>query len=309
VIKTRVLLVAVLAAAGLIVASPGDAVAGGSSCTTYRIPGNQVFPEGIAVRPGTHEFFVGSSTDGTIFRGRLDRPALQVFLPGGADGRTSATGMKVDQAGRLFIAGADTGRVFVYDIATRQLIRRYDTGSGGFLNDIALTARGAFVTDSFRPTLYFIPYSGGSVGDIRPFVNFNRTVVRYQDGFNINGIVPANFGRYLFAVQTNTGQLFRIQADNGAVVEVDTGGTDLTAGDGVSLQNGRLFVVRNAVNQVAELRVNSGFQSVSFRRTLSDPCLAVPTTSAVVGNRILVVNSQFNASPPALPFTVASLPI
>lgn len=59
---------------------------------TYTIPGDKVFPEGIARVPHSKTFFVGSTTDGTIFRGDLRAPALTPFAAPGADGRTTAVG-------------------------------------------------------------------------------------------------------------------------------------------------------------------------------------------------------------------------
>jgi len=67
-----------------------------------------VYPEGVAYRPETGEFFVGSTTDGTVFRGNVSEPGAEaeVFLEPGKDGRTAATGTKVDPEGQLFAAGA-----------------------------------------------------------------------------------------------------------------------------------------------------------------------------------------------------------
>lgn len=104
---------------------------------------------------GAGSFFVTSTTDGSIFRGELDQARLDVFLPGGGDGRTTAIGVEVDAArDRLFVAGGMTGRIFVYGIFTGALLGPLDTGSGGFINDIAVTPDGsAYATDSLRPSL------------------------------------------------------------------------------------------------------------------------------------------------------------
>ena len=78
-----------------------------------------VFPEGIAT--DKHSFYVGSTTDGTIYRGALAGTTATPFLLGGQDGRTSAIGLKVSD-GYLFVAGGGTGRFFVYDVASRALV-------------------------------------------------------------------------------------------------------------------------------------------------------------------------------------------
>src|SRR3954452_10590101 len=123
------------ACALVLLAVPVLAFAGGRS-RTYAIPGDRVFPEGVAYDARTRAFYVGSNENGQIFRGRVDGPAAIGFLPPGTDGRTSVTGMKVSGR-RLYVAGAATGRLFVYRLSDKRLVARFDTGSGGFLNDLA----------------------------------------------------------------------------------------------------------------------------------------------------------------------------
>src|SRR5215207_462882 len=141
-----------------------------SDAGRYALPGNEVYPEGVAYRPDTGEFFVGSTTDGTVFRGHVGEPGAEaeIFLEPGEDERTAATGMKVDPEGRLFVAGGDTGQLFVAGGDTGQLFV-YDTGTGQalasfliqpenemtFVNDVTLGPDGsAYFTDSINPRLY-----------------------------------------------------------------------------------------------------------------------------------------------------------
>jgi hypothetical protein len=79
---------------------------GQPSAHTYLLPGERVFPEGVALNEAIGDFFVGSTTDGTIFRGNLAEPGeeAEVFLEPGGDERSTAIGMKVDLGGRLFVA-------------------------------------------------------------------------------------------------------------------------------------------------------------------------------------------------------------
>ena len=60
---------------------------------TYALPGNQVFPEGIAYASISNSFFVGSTNDGSIFKGDLTDGQVSVFSAGGADNRTAVTGL------------------------------------------------------------------------------------------------------------------------------------------------------------------------------------------------------------------------
>jgi hypothetical protein len=74
-----------------------------SGAERYVLPGEQVFPEGVAYRSDTGDFYVGSTTDGTVFRGNVEGGSkeAEVFLEPESDGRTTAIGMEVDEEGRL----------------------------------------------------------------------------------------------------------------------------------------------------------------------------------------------------------------
>ena len=59
-----------------------------SEAGRYVLPENEVYPEGAAYRPETGEFFVGSTTDSTVFRGNVGEPGAEaeIFLEPGEDG-------------------------------------------------------------------------------------------------------------------------------------------------------------------------------------------------------------------------------
>lgn len=310
---------AILVAATLagVLAAPAAAETGDvRETTTYTIPGDQVFPEGVAFDRRTRNFYVGSTTDGTIFRGHLGRGSLEEFLPGGADNRTTAIGMKVDANGRLYVAGGATGQMWVYDTRTGKLIRRFDTGlrEGTFINDVAFDRWGnAYFTDSMHPVLWRVPVAalsgdGGEPGTPDAFLDFTGSPAEYGPGFNLNGIVPVAGGRQLLAVASNTGKLFRIDIEDKSVVEVPVTGGELVAGDGMQRLGSRLFVVRNQFELVSTVWLSDGALVSEY----TDPAFAFPTTAAVAGSRLLVVNAQFDrreSGDPELPFTVASVPL
>lgn len=90
--------------------------------------------------------------------------------------------MKVNEMGRLFIAGGDTGRLFVYDAPSGNLIRALETPSAEmtFINDVAVTPDGsAYFTDSMRPVLFRVPASDGAVGDVESWLDLEETVIEY----------------------------------------------------------------------------------------------------------------------------------
>jgi sugar lactone lactonase YvrE len=282
----------------------------------YTLPGEAIYPEGVAFRPSTGDFFVSSTSDGTIFKGNIERSAAQVYLPGGADGRTATTGLKVDDTrGRLFVSGAATGNMFVYDLSNGALLGKFTTArTPTFINDVAVLPNGdAFFTDSQSPIIYRVYTNPAGELAFEEWLNFTGTALQYQQGFNVNGIDASANGQYLFVIQSNTGKLFRIDTSTRAVIEVNLGGEALTNGDGILLDGQTLYVVRNQQGLIVKVQLADDLASGTVASSTSNGALAYPTTIAKANDRLLVVNSQFDKRnqglPPVQPFTVASIPI
>jgi sugar lactone lactonase YvrE len=295
--------IAVLAAlASLVLAAAAGADPRPSS---YVVPGAAVFPEGVAFQPSTGAFFVSSTGDGTIFRGHVSEPMTQIFLAGGQDGRTTAVGLEIDDT-RLYVAGGPTGRIFVYDTETRALLASFETGAGGFLNDVATTKSGdAFVTDSARPILWRV---SADLTTVEPWLNLTGTPAAYTAGFNLNGIVATPDGKYLIVAKSNTSQLFRIDLETKEVVEITT--DEPTGGDGLQLRGHTLYAI--AGGAIVEVRLSGDYSSGDVVSRTTDPSFRSPTTNAIARGRMLVVNSQFAQRPTGtqvLPFTVSSVAI
>jgi sugar lactone lactonase YvrE len=306
----RPILLAVLAvAAGAVAASAGTV---GAPPSAYTLPGDAVFPEGVALDPGGTSLFVSSTTDGTIFKGRIDRPALEPLARGGADGRTTAVGLKADGRGRLFVAGGATGMAFVLsavDGRTLQVLDGRPGTSPTFVNDVTLASGYAYFTDSSRPVILRAATSAEEVGELEPWLDLRGTPFVYRSGINANGIASFDRGRLLVVVQFNTGKLFRIDTRTKAVSEIDLGGATVADGDGLVPDGGRLLVVRHSAGEIAEVRLLRGRREGRITATIGSGALAFPTTAARDGRRLLVVNSQFDkrGGAPALPFTVSAV--
>ena len=288
--------------------------------STYELPGRDVFPEGIALLSG--EFYVTSTADGTVFRGDVDRERADVFLPGGRDGRTTAVGIKAT-ATRLIIAGGGTGQVWVYDHTSGDLVARFSNGLGGqdgrtFVNGRDVAPNGdVLVTDSTRPVPDRIPAAAvakgkpGTVQRLKVSRGFRGTPFEYREGFNANGIVATPDGRYVLVVQSNTGSLFRIRLSDRAVTRVRLD-EPLTAGDGLALTNDRtLYAVRNSAERVVEVKLSPAYRRGRTVSSTTDESFRFPTTAAIGGDRLLLVNSQFDqrGGDPVEPFTVSAIPL
>ena len=93
------------------------------------------------------------------------------------------------------------------------------------------------------------------------------------------------------------GTLYRVDPDTGEATEIDLGGESVTNGDGILLQGKTLFVVRNQLNQIAEIQLSPDLSSGTLIDTITDDSFDVPTTLALFGNRLYAVNARFNTPP------------
>ena len=284
----------------------------------YTFPASDVvYPEGIGYHAGNGDFFVGSTNGGAVYRGNAWRGNRQIerFLPAGSDGRTDVRGIKVNPQGQLFLAGGPTGTMWMYDAVTGRLLSSFQNGiQGSFINDVAIAPDGAaYFTDSFVPLLYRIKADAQGVYRFEFWRDLRDTVIQYGSGFNLGGIVVTPDNKYLIVVQGNTGQLFRIAIDTREVSEITLAGGDrMTNGDGLLLDGQTLHVVRNSLNLIVQLRLAPDYATGQQIGSFTDPSFQLATTIAQAGDRLLVVNSQFNrrmTNNPELPFSVSSVPL
>lgn len=293
------------------------ATAAANGTIAYALPGDGIFPEGVAFDAANNRFFAGSNATGRIFRGSLDDGTVEVFLDGAAQGLTQVNGLKIDQNGNLWACGYSTGLVAVYDSETGALIGQFSDGlpnNQTLLNDVAVTSAGtAYITDSMHPTVWVLAMPDATRLVPKTPISFEGTPFTYHDGINANGIVLSADEQHLIVVDSGTGTLYRVAVDGSAVEAIDTGGADLTAGDGLARDGDILYVCRNSAGKIARLRLSGDLTSAAFIDDVADPLFAYPTTVALTDHgTILVCNSQFNARQsgnPMLPFTILEVPL
>jgi hypothetical protein len=307
-ILVAVLGIALLASGSVALADHGKGKGKTKATKVFTLdPSTHGNPEGVASANHGRVFFVGATADGTIYRGTTDNPTVGEFILGGSG--KSAIGLEV-AGGKLFVAGGMTGKVFVYELRTKELIATFDTGSGGFLNDLVVTRKGdVFVTDSFRPMLWHITAAQVRAGSGAPAGIPVEPEIHYTTGqFNLNGIVARKGGKQLIVVQSNEGKLFRINlessAANGRVIR-QIAADPLVGGDGLLLDHGRLIVVQGSPAALKFLKLNGDARRAELRATRTDLTLRGPSTVDRAKNLYLVVNADFATS--TQPFTVSGL--
>jgi sugar lactone lactonase YvrE len=285
----------------------------------------QVYPESVTVDPSSGTFFVGSVKEGTIYKGQVGKPRLQVFSPGGADGRTIATGMFYSK-GRLVVAGRQTGLIFIYDTKDARLISKLDNGLAGktFLNDTTFAADGsAYVTDSVNPVLYRVaPVANGY--ELQEFLKYEGTPVKWVTaqgpaGINVNGIVATRDGKYLIIAKRNENALFRVDLKSKEIVPITMPRGMLNTPDGLFIDGNTLYVAQNTPKAVGVVKLSASFTSATLERNIPHPTFAFPTSVAHYKGRLLVVSAQFDTAgspaavqgtqPPVVPFWVSEIPV
>ncbi len=268
-------------------------------------------PEGITTGK-RRSFFVGSRDTGAIYKGSLRTGKGKILVAGGPSGvpgdENAATGLKVDRRKRLFVSGADSKHIRVYDSRTGDEIRDYPVPEAGFINDNVITRRGVYFTDSAVQQLYFIPFGKrGALGDLQRIPITGDFV--YGPGFNANGIEKAKGGRTLILVKSSEpGKLYTADALTGVTKEIALD-QPVTNGDGLLRKGRKLYVVLNRDNIVRELKLSRDLTSARTVRDITRPDFDVPTTIARSGGRNYVVNGKFNTAPtPTTPYEVVKVP-
>jgi sugar lactone lactonase YvrE len=252
---------------------------------------NGFAPEGIAIGRGPI-FFTGSLAGGGIYRGDLVSGQGQVIAE--SEGRTFV-GMKVDAFDRVWVAGGPAGEAYVFDGRTGAEIATIalPTLEATFVNDVVVTRRAAWFTDSFRPAIYRVALApNGAIGSVTT-LDLTGQVAFGAGEFNLNGIEATPSGRTLLTVNSFTGDLYAIDAATASVSPLDLGEATLTNGDGLVLAGHTLYVGRNADNEVAVVALAPDLAGGTVGEPITAESFDFPTTLARFGRTLYVVNARF----------------
>ncbi|AWN22543.1 superoxide dismutase [Deinococcus irradiatisoli] len=260
----------------------------------YPLPGAQDFPEGVTYDARRGLIFTGSAATGDIYAVEASTGQTRLFSKGGALGRASALGLKLDSQDRLWVAGGASGAVSLLSpdgapVATLMTPPSPDP----YLNDLTITPDGSvYVTDSTRPMLWrVVPRSGQVPSTIEPWLDLGKTPIKYGPGINLNGIVATPDGRYLLTIQLNTGELWRIDTRSKAVHKVMGG---LEHGDGLLLDGLTLYVARNADQVIAKVALSADYGRGQRMREEPVQGLRYPSTLTMIGSDLVSTQSQID---------------
>jgi sugar lactone lactonase YvrE len=274
---------------------PPPPAASGTPPAVILLPG-ATSAEGIAAGEG-ETFFAGDLVAGDIFRGNLgDRTAGRfINVPSGR----MAAGMKADPAHHLLVvAGGMTGQSYFYDTSSGKTIAsvQLSDAKGSFINDVVLTPAGAWFTNSFKGELYVVPISGeGKPGKART-VKLSGPAAETGEGFNLNGIAATEDGGTLIVAHSSNQAVYTVDPDSGTSKEI--AGLELPNVDGLVLQDRQLWAVQNFKNQISRIRLETDLASGSVEQVITSKLFQTPTTAALIGGKLLVVNAKFDTGNP-----------
>jgi sugar lactone lactonase YvrE len=251
--------------------------------------------EGIAAGRGA-TFYAGDLFAGDIFRGNIRRGIAELFIDAPA-GRM-AVGMAADlRHDLLFVAGGFSGQGYVYDLRTGATVASYQfaTPPATVINDVAVTRRGAWFTDSVQGQLYFVPVSRAGVPGPSQTLALSGPAADTSGEFNLNGIQATANGKTLIVAHSANGQLYTVDPRTGTSATI--AGVSVPDVDGIVLEGRRLWAVQNT-NQVTRIRLTSDLASGVVEKVITSDLFQTPATAALFGRRLAVVNAKFDTGIP-----------
>ena len=206
------------------------------------------------------------------------------------------------------MAGGPYGTAYVYDPSSGATIAEYQLFDGPlfgtFVNDVVVTRDAAYFSDSFRAVFYRVPLDAhGTPSAASQEIALGGDFVQVPGPFvfNSNGIDAAPSGASLILVNSVLGALYRVDPDTGYATVIDLGGDSVPGGDGILLDGNTLYVVQNALDQIAVVALNAGYTSGEVMAPLTSTFFRTPTTVAEFGDSLYAVNARFADAPPPFP--------
>ena len=171
---------------------------------------------------------------------------------------------------------------------------------GGFVNDVTVTRRAAYFTDSLKPLIYVYDRRTGATKTLP----ISGDLV-YEAGFNANGIAATPDGRRLIIVQSNTGELFTANPRTG----VDAADRRARRHQRRRHPAARQAALRGPQPAQPDRRAAAARPALAgdAEDELTDPDFDIPTTIARHGKRLYVVNARFGQESPTTTYDVVQV--
>jgi hypothetical protein len=261
-------------------------------------------PEGIELGRN-QDFFVGTlafsgnhTNAGAIYKGNLLTGEGQVLVQ--PTGKPLA-GLSYDA--RTDYLYATTGfanpnrerGVKVYTGTSGLLLAEIIFGDEMVINDLLVTERAVYCTDSINPTLYKIPLEDdgkvfSSVAEKIEMIGFEQV-----ERTNANGLAGDFDGKELVVINSRTGVLYLVDTESGIATPVDIQGEEqlFVRGDGLYMDGRTLYIMQNFTQKIAVVQLSDDLTQGTFIKNLVSDDFAVPTTITGYGDCIYAINTHY----------------
>jgi hypothetical protein len=212
----------------------------------------------------------------------------------------AAIGVDVD-SGRLFVAGGPTGKAFVYDARTGGSLAALQlaTGRDTFVNDVVVTRRAAWFTDSSNDVLYRVPLAA----DGRPGSADDGAGREAHGRFQARRRIQRDWHRRDFGRDAARDRPVEHRpAVHGRPRDRRRPGGSTSARRACRTVTASCWTawscygVQNQLNVVAKIALRRDLRSGRILRRLGDPTLDVPTTIDEQASWLYAVNARFGTS-------------
>jgi hypothetical protein len=262
-------------------------------------------PEGIELGKN-QDFFVGTlsfsgnlTNSGAIYKGNLATGEGQVLVP--PTGKP-LVGLSYDARTDYLYAATGFGNpnrergVNVYAGTSGRLLGEIIFGDEMVINDVLVTDKAVYCTDSISTTLYKIPLEDdGKV--------FSSTAEKIEmtgfemdpDGYNANGLVGDFDGKELVVVNIRTGVLYLVDTESGAASPVNIQGDEqlFQNGDGLYMDGRTLYIMQNFAQKIAVVQLSDDLTQGTFIKNIVSDDFSIPTTITGYGSCIYAINTHF----------------
>jgi len=219
----------------------------------------------------------------------------------------AATGfLDFDSVSGSFIAQGQG--VIIYDASSGDLIMEIPFGDGISINDVLVTHRAVYFTDSFNPWLWKLPLEKGGrlpstpVAEMIPmpgFVMADPIPPSKLQNFNANGLVGKFDGKHLVIVNITTGVLYRVDTASGEATPIEIEGDEqlFENGDGLYLDGRTLYIMQNFLDKIAVVKLSKDLSGGKFIKNIpgegEDNPLDIATSIIGFGDSLYALNTNF----------------
>jgi hypothetical protein len=186
--------------------------------------------------------------------------------------------------------------VKVYAATSGRLLEEIIFGDDMVINDVLVTEKAVYCTDSVSTILYKIPLEDDGKVFSSAVEKIEMTGFEMNpDSFNANGLVGDFDGKQLVIVNISMGVLYLVDTESGVATPVNVQGEEqlFQNGDGLYMDGRTLYIMQNFAQKVAVVELSNDLTQGTFIKNLVSDDFSIPTTIMGFGDCIYAINTHF----------------